>query len=396
MFSRFRSKTEAQKLHRHFFVSNFDTGILMIFIPLQTWAISNKMLSIAYVFVIPYFIDIVLDYWFSKINDRLNRKYLMILGNIMSGIVLCFYGLSKSVPILILLVTLKSIFSKLYTTSMDAAIRSINSKEEYFDFIAKNNLMANYGAAVGGQLFMTSFFIFKSYAHVFFAAGIIEICSTFFLFSLDHRMNRDQDSKQKILLVANIKNAITSFPIIISILFSAALAMFQNRMLIFTYKIYNIDIIFVGAILFIVYAVSAIVFYRIRKFVKKIRPLVTIMITSIIMIISNITIMLISDVYVFVLNWFIINLVLTISLTTLDDWYNKKTSVNLATNTSMMRICRVIATILGTFIFSTIIDQGYFRQSFMITVFVFFITVVTCFILLWVQKKRASAVAILQ
>lgn len=201
---------------------------------------------------------------------------------------------------------------------------------------------------------------------------------------------------QKILLVANIKNAITSFPIIISILFSAALAMFQNRMLIFTYKIYKIDIIFVGAILFIVYAVSAIVFYRIRKFVKKIRPLVTIIIASAIMIISNITIMLISDVYVFVLNWFIINLVLTISLTTLDDWYNKKTAVNLATNTSMMRICRVIATILGTFIFSTIIDQGYFRQSFMITVFVFFITIVTCFILLWVQKKRFKVVAILE
>lgn len=96
MLSRFQSKTEVQKLHRHFFVSNFDTGILMI------------------------------------------------LGNIMSGVVLCFYGLSKSVPILNLLVTLKSIFSKLYTTSMDAAIRSINSKEEYFDFIAKNTTSGKY------------------------------------------------------------------------------------------------------------------------------------------------------------------------------------------------------------------------------------------------------------
>ena len=28
MISRFRSKTEVQKLHRHFFVSKFDTGIL--------------------------------------------------------------------------------------------------------------------------------------------------------------------------------------------------------------------------------------------------------------------------------------------------------------------------------------------------------------------------------
>lgn len=383
-------------MERHIFVSNFDSGILAIFLPLLSWSISKNMLLLALMYVIPYFIDTVVDHKFSVIADKVDRKKLMIIGNVVSGFSICCIGMFDSTIAILIFITIESIFSKLYTVAMDAVIRSTVPKEKYLDYNSSLNLVSTYGASFGGQLFMILFVVTASFQVIFILAGVVEIFSTVYLFGLDSSINKDQDrrnlSNQGML--KSFMHTIKFPEMKILLLFYIGYAMFSSRMMLFSYDYYNVATEHMGAIFFVVYAISTFAFHKVKGKIQSYRLEYFIPISLLIVGSLTFVVIFVTNIYLFIILWFAIEFfVLSINMI-IDEVYNARGDSNLGLHSFGYRIAITIGIIAGTLITSYIVDYISFTGSFIFsTVMVMITAIVASLVLRNNEYKKDSVLA---
>ena len=145
------------------------------------------MITIAIAFAIPIIIDIFIDYFFSGISDKSERRTrLSIIGNIGSSIFLSLYGIANSIYVLYLFIFLKSLFAKINESSLDPYIREIIEEDNYKDFISERNIKISVGASIGGFSLMFLYGFTESISLIFIVAGLIELYSTVYLTRLEN------------------------------------------------------------------------------------------------------------------------------------------------------------------------------------------------------------------
>lgn len=76
-------RDDYKNILRHYFWTNFDVGVIAIFLSLYIWDKTQNMITVAIAFIIPIVIDTVADYFFSGLSDKRNRVKLIIVCSYM-------------------------------------------------------------------------------------------------------------------------------------------------------------------------------------------------------------------------------------------------------------------------------------------------------------------------
>lgn len=254
------AKNKYKNLLKHFYWGSFDSGVIFIFLSLMIWDDTENMVSVALAFSIPILIDTVIDYFFSTFSDNQNRKKLFIIGNIGSAIALSFYGFAQSIYILYGLIFLKSLFTKLYQSSLDPYIRENIQEELYMDFLSQRNIQMSVGASIGGFSLMMLYGFTQNLSLIFVISGLIELYSTVYLLKLREKKVQRKKSKEDTIDLDWIR-----FITLIYTLEGFGIALIVNRMLIYIHEFQGVAIENVGFVFFVVYGVSSVLAAKIYK-----------------------------------------------------------------------------------------------------------------------------------
>ena len=235
-------------LLKHYYWGNFDTGVIFIFLSFYIWDKTQNMITVAIAFAIPIVINTIVDYFFSSLSDKNGRTKLIIIGNIGSAIFLGLYGISSTIYVLYVFIFLKSLFTKLYDSSLQPYIREIIEEDNYKDFISKRNIQVSVGASVGGFSLMFLYGYTDSIPLIFIVSGLIELYSTVYLFKLD-----ESSAKMKKVIEDSVDLSWIKYITLIYTIEGFAMALIINRMIIYMYEFHTFRIQILGFIFFIVY-----------------------------------------------------------------------------------------------------------------------------------------------
>lgn len=352
-------RDEYRSLLKHHFWGNFDTGVIFIFLSIYIWDQTENMLTVALAFTIPLLINTIIDYYFSYTSDKSSRIKLIIIGNIGSAIFLSLYGVASNIYILYLLILFKSMFAKLYTSSLAPYTREIIREKDYKEYIAKLNIRISVGASIGGFTLMLLFMLTDSLALIFISSGLMELYSTVFLFNLKDvklvskkKVEEEIDFKwlKEITLIYTIE--------------AFGIALILNRMLIFLYDVHNLKLQDVGLVFFIVYGVSNMVAARVYQKFKSISLKNMIIVSLTFQAILLILFTKINEVKVLIVMWFIYELVSNIAEIYSKDRINKSLFTGIGIKLSKFKISIAAGSIVGQLLISQIWDRVGINSSF--------------------------------
>ncbi len=348
-----------KNLLKHSFWGNFDSGVIFIFLSFYIWDQTENMITIAIAFVIPILINTIIDYYFSYLSDKKERVKLIILGNIGSAIFLSLYGIAHNIYLLYLFIFFKSLFDKLYSSSLAPYRREIIKENEYKSYISKENIQISIGASIGGFLLMLIYIYTDSISLIFIISGLIELFSTIYLFKLKEVKQEKSEIKENAIDLNWLKEITLIYTIE-----AFGLALIVNRMIIFLYDVHHVGIGDVGLIFFVVYGISNIVAARIYDKFKKI-PLKNMFIISFLF--QAILLMLftkINKLRIIVGFWFIFELVSNVTQIYSRDRINKSLYTSIGRRLSKFRISIATGSILGQIVISQIWDRIGVNESF--------------------------------
>lgn len=341
-----------KKLLKHYFWGNIDTGIIFIFLSLFIWDETENMITVAIAFSIPIFIDTVIDYFFSGLSDRSSRIKLIIIGNIGSSIFLSLYGVSSNIYTLYGFIFLKSLFAKLYQSSLEPYIRENIEEDSYMEFISKRNIRISVGASIGGFILMILYGVTQSIPLIFIVSGLIELYSTVYFLKLDDTKTQKKKIEEDLTDLSWVK-----YITLIYTIEGFAIALIMNRMIIYMYEFQNVALQNVGLIFFIVYGISNVMASKLYKNFNKI-SLKTMFIVSFVsqaILLSLFTS--INQIYIVIAIWFIFELVSNITSIYSNDRINRSLYTDIGKRLSKFRISIALGNILGQFIISEIWDE---------------------------------------
>ena len=353
------AKNKYKDLLKHFYWGSFDSGVIFIFLSLMIWDETENMLTVALAFSIPIVIDTVVDYFFSSYSDQKNRKKLFIIGNIGSAIALSFYGFASSIYILYGLIFVKSLFAKLYQTSIEPYIRENIEEISYMDFLSQRKIQTSLGASLGGFFLMVFYSISQSLPLIFVLSGMIELYSSVYLFKLKNQKVKRKKEKEDlsdldwmrwIRLIYGVK--------------AFGTALIVNRMLIYIHEFQGLATENIGFVFFIVYGLSSLLAARIYRNFRSI-SLKTMLISSFLM--QAFLLMLftqINPLFLIVIVWFLFELVANISNIYTNHKINRSLYTDIGKRLSTFRIWIAFASVVGQFIVSQIWDQFGMNRSF--------------------------------
>lgn len=341
-----------KKLLKHFFWGSFDTGTIFIFLSLFIWNETENMITVAIAFSIPIVIDTVIDYFFSGLSDKTNRLKLIIIGNIGSSVFLSLYGFSSNLYILYGFIFLKSLFSKLYQSSLEPHIRENIEEDNYMEFISKRNIQISLGASIGGFILMFLYGFIQSIPLIFIISGLIELYSTVYFLKLSDSKIQKKKTKEN-LTDLNWVRYIT----LIYAIEAFAIALITNRMIIYIYEFQNIALQNIGIIFFIVYGISNIMASKMYKNFSKISLQTMFIVSFVLQAILLSVFTTINQIYIVIATWFIFELVSNITSIYSNDRINRSLYTDIGKRLSKLRISIALASILGQFIISEIWDQ---------------------------------------
>ncbi len=346
-------------LLKHSFWGNFDSGVIFIFLSFYIWEQTENMITIAIAFAIPILINTVIDYYFSYLSDKKDRIKLIILGNIGSAIFLSSYGLVHNIYILYIFIFFKSLFTKLYLSSLEPYKRETIKESEYKDYISKENIRVSIGASIGGFALMWIYIYTNSIPLIFIISGLIELYSTIYLCRLSNinqrkTKDREEDIDLKWLKEITLVYTIEAFGI----------ALIINRIIIFLHDAYRVEIEGVGLIFFVVYGISNIIAAKIYdKFTNmqlKNMFIISFFLQGILMLLFT----KINRLTIIVVLWFIFELISNITDIYSRDRINRSLFTNIGGRLSRFRVSIAIGSILGQIIISQIWDRIGVDQSF--------------------------------
>lgn len=353
------AKNKYKDLLKHFYWGSFDSGVIFIFLSLMIWDETENMLTVALAFSIPIVIDTVVDYFFSSYSDQKNRKKLFIIGNIGSAIALSFYGFASSIYILYGLIFVKSLFAKLYQTSIEPYIRENIEEISHMDFLSQRKIQTSLGASLGGFFLMVFYSISQSLPFIFVLSGMIELYSSVYLFKLKNqkvkrKKEKEDPSDLDWMRWIRLIYAVEAF----------GTALIVNRMLIYIHEFQGLATENIGFVFFIVYGLSSLLAARIYRNFRSI-SLKTMLISSFLM--QAFLLMLftqINPLFLIIIVWFLFELVANISNIYTNHKINRSLYTDIGKRLSTFRIWIAFASVVGQFIVSQIWDQFGMNRSF--------------------------------
>ena len=367
-------RDDYKNILRHYFWANFDVGVIAIFLSLYIWDKTQNMITVAIAFIIPIVIDTVVDYFFSGLSDKRNRVKLIIAGNVGSSIFLGLYGAFSSIYLLYLFIFLKSLFAKLYETSIQPYLRETIDEEDYKEFLSKGNIQTSVGASVGGFSLMFIYGFTENISLIFMIAGLIELYSTVYLLKLgESRANRREKTTEDSIDIDWIR-----FITWIYTIEGFGIALIINRIIIYMYEFKGVEIHYVGLIFFIVYGISSIISAKLYKSFSHI-SLKNMFVISFIMQAGLLALFTVIDsLYIVVAVWFFFELVSNITDIYSKDRINKSLFTNIGRRLSKFRITIAIGNMLGQLLISRIwdnlgVDVSFYFSSIILLLLSFFI-----------------------
>lgn len=367
-------------LLKHYYWGNFDTGVIFIFLSFYIWDKTQNMITVAAAFAIPIIINTIVDYFFSSLSDKNGRIKLIIIGNVGSAISLGLYGISSTIYILYVFIFLKSLFSKLYDSSLQPYIREITEENNYKDFISKRNIQISVGASVGGFSLMVLYGHTDSIPLIFIVSGLIELYSTVYLLKLD-----ESNIKIKKVIEDPIDLTWIKYITLIYTIEGFAIALIINRMIIYMYDFHKVGIQNVGLIFFIVYGISNVAASKLYKSFNKIELTDMFIISFISQAILLALFTAINQIYIIVAIWFFYELVSNITSIYSMDRINRSLFTNIGRRLSRFRITIAFGSVLGQIVISKIWDNLGVNISFYFSSIV--LVLLSLLILILIRKK---------
>lgn len=351
-----------KNLLKHSFWGNFDTGVILIFLSFYIWDKTENMFTIAIAFIIPVLIDTVIDYYFSHLSDKKDRVRLLIIGNIGSSVFLSLYGVAQSIYLLYIFIFFKSLFAKMYRSSLAPFKREVIKESEYKKFISKENVKISVGASVGGFSLMYIYMYSNSIPLVFIISGLIELYSTVYLFKLKNVKCIRRKEKEDDLDLNWIKEITLIYTIE-----AFGIALIMNRVIIYLHDVYSLGIDMVGLIFFIVYGISNIIAANIYSIFKKISLKNMFILSFVLQAVLLLLFVHLQKLFIIVGLWFIFELISNITIIYSRDRINKSLFTDIGKRLSRFRITIAIGGILGQLVISQIWDNIGVNESFYFT-----------------------------
>ncbi len=373
-------KEKYEHLLRHYYWGSFDSGVIFIFLSLMIWDETENMVTVALAFSIPIIIDTVTDYFFSSFSDARNRRKLIIIGNVGSAIALTFYGLANSLAMLYGFIFLKSLFAKLYQSSLAPYIRENIEEEQYMEFLSQRNIQMSTGASFGGFALMMLYAYTQSLVLVFFVSGLIELYSTTYLLKLE-----DQPVPKKKVREDAVDLDWIRYITLIYTVESFGIALIVNRMLIYIHEVQGVAAENVGFVFFLVYGISSIVGAKLYKNFAHL-SLKTMLIASFLLQALLLAVFTqISQLVLIIVIWFVFELVANITNIYASDKLNSSLFTDIGKRLSKFRVMIAIGGVAGQFVVSRIWDQLGMSMSF------YFSSVVLVLVALLILFKNKQA-----
>lgn len=369
-----------KSLLKHYYWGNFDTGVIFIFLSFYIWDKTQNMITVAIAFAIPIVINTIVDYFFSSLSDKNGRTKLIIIGNIGSAIFLGLYGISSTIYVLYVFIFLKSLFTKLYDSSLQPYIREIIEDDNYKEFISKRNIQISVGASVGGFSLMILYGYTDSIPIIFIVSGLIELYSTVYLLKLD-----ESNAKIKKTIEDPVDLSWIKYITLIYTIEGFAIALMVNRMIIYMYDFHKVAIQDVGLIFFIVYGISNVMASKLYKALNKILLKDMFIISFISQSVLLALFTAINQIYIIVAIWFFYELVSNITSIYSMDRINRSLFTNIGRRLSRFRITIALGSILGQIVISKIWDNFGVNISF------YFSSVILAFlslVVLFISRKK--------
>jgi MFS family permease len=352
-------KTIYNNLLKHSFWGNFDSGVIAIFLSFYLWDKTENMFTVAIAFTIPIIINTVIDYYFSDLSDRSSRVKLIIIGNIGSALFLSFYGLAKNIYLLYGFIFFKSLFAKLYQSSLEPYVREAIRENAYQDFLAKENLKISVGASVGGFALMFLYIYTESIPLVFIVSGLIELFSTIYLLRLENILVEKRKEKEEPLDLNRLKNITWLYTIK-----ALAIALITNRMIIFLHEQYQVKIQDIGLIFFLVYGISNIVAARIYTLFKRIPLKIMFILSLLLQAILLAFFTQVEELKIIIAIWFSYELTSSVTEIYARDRINRSLFTGIGKRLSKFRISLALGSILGQLAVSQIWERIGVNESF--------------------------------
>lgn len=353
------AKNKYKDLLKHFYWGSFDSGVIFIFLSLMIWDDTENMVTVALAFSIPIVINTVIDYFFSTFSDNQNRKTLFIIGNIGSAIALSFYGFAQSIYILYGLIFLKSLFAKLYQSSLDPYIRENIKEELYMDFISQRNIQMSVGASIGGFSLMMLYGFTQNLSLIFVVSGLIELYSTIYLLKFKEKKVQRKKAKEDSIDLDWIR-----FITFIYTLEGFGVALIVNRMLIYIHEFQGVSIENVGFVFFVVYGVSSVMAARIYKRFNQVSLKIMLITSFLSQAFLLVVFTQINQLIFIIIVWFVFELLANITDIYASNKINSSLFTDIGKGLSKFRIMIAIGSILGQFVVSQIWDQLGMSMSF--------------------------------
>lgn len=373
-------KEKYEHLLRHYYWGSFDSGVIFIFLSLMIWDETENMVTVALAFSIPIIIDTVIDYFFSSFSDARNRRKLIIIGNVGSAIALTFYGLANSLAMLYGFIFLKSLFAKLYQSSLAPYIRENIEEEQYMEFLSQRNIQMSTGASFGGFALMMLYAYTQNLALVFVVSGLIELYSTTYLLKLEDQ----QVAKKKVREDAVDLDWIRYITLIYTVE-GFGIALIVNRMLIYIHEVQGVAAENVGFVFFLVYGISSIVGAKLYKNFAHL-SLKTMLIASFLLQALLLAVFTqIEQLFLVIAIWFAFELVANITNIYASDKLNSSLFTDIGKRLSKFRVMIAIGGVAGQFVVSRIWDQLGMSMSF------YFSSVVLVLVALLILFKNKQA-----
>ena len=320
------------------------------------------MLTVALAFMIPAVVNTVIDYFFSSLSDKGNRVALIIIGNVGSAIFLSCYGLFESIYILYLLIFFKSVFAKIYGTSLSPYLREVIPEDDYKEFNANVNMFGTIGASIGGFSLIYLYIYTNNIPLVFVVSGLVELLSTVFLFVLKNTKQKLRKEVESHIDISKLR----IFTFIYSVE-AFGIALIVNRFIIFLNDSHKLKLQEVGLVFFVVYGISNLIAANIYHFFKSFAIKSMLLINFVLQAGLVVAMMNVNNLIIIIGLWFFFELVSNITEIYADDHINKSLFTNIGKSLSKIRIFISVSGILGKLLIGAVWDMFGIGVSFYFT-----------------------------
>lgn len=358
-----------KNLLNHYFWGNIDTGVLHIFMGLYLWSFDKNPISIAIAFAIPVVVNIMGDYVFSVMSDKKGRRRYMIVGNIGSALFLSSLGLSDNITYIYVFIFMKSVFSKLYQTSLEPYERLV-MKGELQEFIAKKTVKISAGASIGGFLLMTLLGMGFTMERLIIICGVFELASTFYLLSLP-----DTDNREFKDIEGNNTESLKFFGIYYGI-YALALAIFDTRLLLYFINDRNMDPSIIGLIFFIVYGLPNIFSGRIYKYFRNMDLKRMLLSSTLLQAGLLLLIPFLDSINLLISLWFIISVFESVTHIYSNHHYKSGIYSDIGKNMSKIRIISTVGLLIGQGLISLVWKEVSLESTFYLSAFLLSMNIV--------------------